>query len=49
MIYMFLLNNPSSGDINLSNLPCLNYESQIWRVVASKDGTVSCFGFVILT
>ena len=22
MIYMFLSNNPSSGDINLSNLPC---------------------------
>ena len=25
MIYMFLSNNPSSGDINLSNLPCLAY------------------------
>ena len=24
MIYMFLSNNPSSGDINSSNLPCLN-------------------------
>ena len=24
MIYMFLSNNPSSGDINLLNLPCLN-------------------------
>ena len=23
MIYMFLSNNPSSGDINSSNLPCL--------------------------
>ena len=23
VIYMFLSNNPSSGDINLSNLPCL--------------------------
>ena len=23
MIYMFLSNNPSSGDINLSNLPCI--------------------------
>ena len=22
MVYMFLSNNPSSGDINLSNLPC---------------------------
>ena len=22
MIYMFLSNNPSSGDINSSNLPC---------------------------
>ena len=22
VIYMFLSNNPSSGDINLSNLPC---------------------------
>ena len=24
MIYMFLSNNPSSGDINSSNLPCFN-------------------------
>ena len=24
MIYMFLSNNPSSGDMNLSNLSCLN-------------------------
>ena len=24
MIYMFLSNNPSSGDINSSNLPCLD-------------------------
>ena len=24
MIYMFLSNNPSSGDINLSNLSCLS-------------------------
>ena len=24
MIYMFLSNNPSSGDINSSNLPCLS-------------------------
>ena len=24
MIYMFLSNNPSSGDINSSNLSCLN-------------------------
>ena len=23
MIYMFLSNNPSSGEINLSTLPCL--------------------------
>ena len=25
MIYMFLSNNPSSGDINSSNLPCFVY------------------------
>ena len=25
MIYMFLSNNPSSGDINSSNLSCLQY------------------------
>ena len=25
MIYMFLSNNPSSGDINSSNLPCLYF------------------------
>ena len=25
MNYMFLSNNPSLGDINSSNLPCLNY------------------------
>ena len=25
MIYMFLSNNPSSGDINSSNLPCISY------------------------
>ena len=24
MIYMFLSNNPSSGDLNSSNLPCSN-------------------------
>ena len=24
MIYMFLSNNPSSGDINSSNLPCFS-------------------------
>ena len=27
MIYMFLSNNPSSGDINSSNLPCLEIVS----------------------
>ena len=30
MIYMFLSNNPSSGDINSSNLPCF-----IWPYCAS--------------
>ena len=29
MIYMFLSNNPSSGDINLSNLPCFQLISMI--------------------
>ena len=28
MIYVFLSNNPSSGDINLSNLPCKTWLSQ---------------------
>ena len=38
MIYMFLSNNPSSGDINSSNLPCSLYDtyttlrSYIWRL-----------------
>ena len=27
MIYMFLSNNPSSGDINSSNLSCLIYHT----------------------
>ena len=27
MIYMFLSNNPSSGDINSSNLSCLIWET----------------------
>ena len=27
MIYMFLSNNPLSGDINSSNLPCFAYET----------------------
>ena len=27
MIYMFLSNNPSSGDINSSNLSCLSIEA----------------------
>ena len=26
MIYIFLSNNPSSGDINSSNLPCSNFD-----------------------
>ena len=28
MIYMFLSNNPSSGDINSSNLSCLHFSDQ---------------------
>ena len=31
MIYMFLSNNPSSGDINSSNLPC---DIQLWDVIS---------------
>ena len=34
MIYMFLSNNPSSGDINSSNLPCL-----IFKVIALCEGS----------
>ena len=30
MIYMFLSNNPSSGDINSSNLPCLKNNCHIY-------------------
>ena len=29
MIYMFLSNNPSSGDINLSNLSCLKLKLHV--------------------
>ena len=36
MIYMFLSNNPSSGDINSSNLPCLLIESII-SVLATSE------------
>ena len=32
MIYMFLSNNPSSGDINSSNLPCC---VQYWQLGCS--------------
>ena len=34
MIYMFLSNNPSSGDINSSNLPCFlgALRVRIWRL-----------------
>ena len=34
MIYMFLSNNPSSGDINLSNLPC-------WLLLLDRHGSLS--------
>ena len=32
MIYMFLSNNPSSGDINSSNLSCLPLKSLVLLV-----------------
>ena len=31
MIYMFLSNNPSSGDINSSNLPCSFFSLKIYK------------------
>ena len=40
MIYMFLSNNPSSGDINLSNLPC--YKAGLVSVV-NNTILISCF------
>ena len=40
MIYMFLSNNPSSGDINSSNLSCLREESQIVCMDISLDADV---------
>ena len=44
MIYMFLSNNPSSGDINSSNLPCfltLHFEHTFWRlkVPSHREGS----------
>ena len=39
MIYMFLSNNPSSGNINLSNLSCYNLDLDI---------TQSCCGSIFI-
>ena len=36
MIYMFLSNNPSSGDINLSNLSC-SHPIQIKLCISIDD------------
>ena len=35
MIYMFFSNNPSSEDINSSNLPCLSYDLFIYSKYVS--------------
>ena len=34
MIYMFLSNNPSSGDINSSNLPCSRLQPKNEKEIA---------------
>ena len=36
MIYMFLSNNPLSGDINSSNLPCLDYKACLISLIKQK-------------
>ena len=38
MIYMFLSNNPSSGEINSSNLSCLNFTVAMVAKMADKIG-----------
>ena len=37
MIYMFLSNNPSSGEINSSNLPCFEFELVVQEKMSLKD------------
>ena len=32
VIYMFLSNNPSSGDINSSNLSCFTYYNMVFKM-----------------
>ena len=41
MIYMFLSNNPSSGDINSSNLPCLKLYSCFGNMKCQSQGWIS--------
>ena len=38
MIYMFLSNNPSSGDINSSNLPCFDHD--LMELFRERSGSV---------
>ena len=41
MIYMFLSNNPSMGDINSSNLSCFSYFSTITYVVSTQKNCLN--------
>ena len=41
MIYMFLSNNPSSGDINSSNLSCFSYFSTKTYVLGSQKNRLN--------
>ena len=45
MIYMFLSNNPSSGDINSLNLPCflLNASPPLRNFVLKVEGVLELF------
>ena len=51
MIYMFLSNNPSSGDINSSNLSCLiiikEFSNQFWDSYLSTHLLYYCFLLIL--
>ena len=47
MIYMFLSNNPSSGDINLSNLSCFIFDWFFFNFVGNEDNHKILDGFEI--
>ena len=44
MIYMFFLNNPLSGDINSSNLPCFNKTIEILSSTYFEFGSYKANG-----